>query len=228
MALSPPDRAARAAGLSWDGPVRAGGCGGDGRVSVGQDEAAAAPDAPAEESAPEFPPQRGPETAAPHRVPAQRPDADADEDRDEDRDRPAGGESEPGAGTGADPDDADDAAVPVAEVRAQAETQAESEPQAQAQPQAQDGSGTSAEAQPPDPATGGLGVRERGVLDFERRRWKHVGAKEQAIRDEFGLSPTHYYQILNALLDDPAALAYRPTLVNRLRRARDAKRRERR
>jgi hypothetical protein len=76
-------------------------------------------------------------------------------------------------------------------------------------------------------AAPGLGARERAVLAFERRRWKHVGAKEQAIRDEFGLSPTNYYQILNALLDDPAALAHSPALVNRLRRARDARRRER-
>ena len=73
----------------------------------------------------------------------------------------------------------------------------------------------------------GLGARERAVLVFERRRWKHVGAKEQAIRDEFGISPTHYYQILNALLDDPAALADSPALVNRLRRVREARRLER-
>ena len=74
----------------------------------------------------------------------------------------------------------------------------------------------------------GLGARERAVLDFERRRWKHAGAKEQAIRDEFELSATRYYQILNALLDDPAALAYSPALVGRLRRIREARGRARR
>jgi hypothetical protein len=73
-----------------------------------------------------------------------------------------------------------------------------------------------------------LGARERAVLDFERRRWKHTGAKEQAIRDEFELSATRYYQILNALLDDPAALAYSPALVGRLRRIREARGRARR
>jgi hypothetical protein len=73
-----------------------------------------------------------------------------------------------------------------------------------------------------------LGARERAVLDFERRRWKHAGAKEQAIRDTFDLSATRYYQILNALLDEPAALAYAPALVGRLRRIRDARRRARR
>jgi hypothetical protein len=73
-----------------------------------------------------------------------------------------------------------------------------------------------------------LGARERAVLDFERRRWKHAGAKEQAIRDTFELSATGYYQILNALLDEPAALAYAPALVGRLRRIRDARRQARR
>lgn len=72
-----------------------------------------------------------------------------------------------------------------------------------------------------------LAPRERAVLDFESRRWKHAGQKEQAIRDTFELSPTNYFQILNALLDDPAALAYRPTLVARLRRLREDRRRER-
>lgn len=82
------------------------------------------------------------------------------------------------------------------------------------------------EAEPgtPDPRAVPLGARERAVLDFELRQWKHPGAKEEAIRATFGLSATAYHQILNALLDDPAALAYRPTLVARLRRVRDARR----
>ena len=47
-----------------------------------------------------------------------------------------------------------------------------------------------------------------------------AGAKETAIRDRFGLSPTRYYQVLNALVDRPAALAADPLLVRRLRRLR--------
>ena len=74
---------------------------------------------------------------------------------------------------------------------------------------------------PPAPPL--LSARERAVLDFERKRWKHAGAKEEAIRSELGLSPTNYFQILNALLDDPAALAYNPTLVGALRRRREAR-----
>lgn len=70
--------------------------------------------------------------------------------------------------------------------------------------------------------------RERQVLAFERRWWRHAGAKEQAIRDTFGLSATRYYQILNGLLDNPAALAADPVLVNRLRRLRAARVRTRR
>jgi Protein of unknown function (DUF3263) len=62
--------------------------------------------------------------------------------------------------------------------------------------------------------------RERELLDFEKQWWRRPGAKEQAIRDRFDLPPTRYYQLLNALLDRPAALAYDPALVNRLRRLR--------
>jgi hypothetical protein len=73
-----------------------------------------------------------------------------------------------------------------------------------------------------------LSDRERDVLAFEKQWWRHAGAKEQAIRDRFGLSPTRYYQILNALLDRPAALAEDPVLVQRLRRLRASRTRSRR
>ncbi len=75
--------------------------------------------------------------------------------------------------------------------------------------------------------TAGLTERQRAIVDFERRWWKHAGAKEQAIRDRFELSPTRYYQLLNALLDEPAALAYDPVTVGRLRRLRAARTRRR-
>ncbi|ROT26264.1 DUF3263 domain-containing protein [Micromonospora sp. HM5-17] len=69
--------------------------------------------------------------------------------------------------------------------------------------------------------------REREILAFERRWWRHAGAKEQAIRDAFDISATRYYQILNGLLDNPAALAAEPVLVARLRRLRAARSRGR-
>lgn len=74
---------------------------------------------------------------------------------------------------------------------------------------------------------GMLDVRSCMTLDLERRRWKRPGHKAQAIRELFGETETRYHQRLNALLDDPAALAYAPTVVNRLRRLRDERRRTR-
>nr|WP_323369034.1 DUF3263 domain-containing protein [Streptomyces alkaliterrae] len=71
---------------------------------------------------------------------------------------------------------------------------------------------------------GELGTRERAVLAMERRGWSGPGAKERAVREELGMSPTRYYQLLNALLDDEAALRHDPVTVNRLRARRDAAR----
>jgi hypothetical protein len=72
-----------------------------------------------------------------------------------------------------------------------------------------------------------LGEWDRSVLAFERQWWRHAGAKEEAIRREFGVGPTAYYQLLSRLLDDPAALAYDPMLVKRLQRQRASRRRRR-
>ena len=66
----------------------------------------------------------------------------------------------------------------------------------------------------------GLTEREQRILAFERKWWRHAGAKEQAIRDAFDLSSTRYYQLLNGLLDKPAAIEAEPMLVARLRRLR--------
>jgi hypothetical protein len=77
------------------------------------------------------------------------------------------------------------------------------------------------------PAGGGLGERDCEILSFERQWWQYAGAKEQAIRDNFDMSATRYYQVLNALIDRPAALAHDPLLVKRLRRLRSARQRAR-
>ncbi|MQS12854.1 DUF3263 domain-containing protein [Streptomyces kaniharaensis] len=71
---------------------------------------------------------------------------------------------------------------------------------------------------------GELSERDRAVLELEGRQWRTAGAKERAIREELGLSGTRYYQLLNALLDRPEAVAHAPVLVNRLRRVREARR----
>jgi hypothetical protein len=73
----------------------------------------------------------------------------------------------------------------------------------------------------------GLARRDREILAFERQWWKYAGAKEQAIRELFDMSSTRYYQVLNALIDSPAALAADPMLVKRLRRLRAARQRQR-
>ena len=67
---------------------------------------------------------------------------------------------------------------------------------------------------------GELSARDAEILAFERQWWKFAGAKEQAIRDKFQMSATRYYQVLNALIDKPEALAHDPLLVKRLRRLR--------
>ncbi len=74
---------------------------------------------------------------------------------------------------------------------------------------------------------GELNQRDAELLAFERQWWKFAGAKEQAIRDKFGMSATRYYQVLNALIDKPEALAQDPLLVKRLRRLRATRQRNR-
>jgi hypothetical protein len=72
-----------------------------------------------------------------------------------------------------------------------------------------------------------LTERDRQILSFERQWWKYAGAKEQAVRDLFDMSPTRYYQVLNNLIDTPAALVADPMLVKRLRRLRTTRQRAR-
>ena len=72
-----------------------------------------------------------------------------------------------------------------------------------------------------------LSQRDRQILEFERQWWKYAGAKEQAIRELFDMCATRYYQIINALIDNPDALAFDPMLVKRLRRMRAARQRAR-
>ena len=78
-----------------------------------------------------------------------------------------------------------------------------------------------------DSGEDGLTRRDREILAFERQWWKYAGAKEQAIRELFDMSATRYYQVLNALIDTPAALAADPMLVKRLRRLRASRQRQR-
>lgn len=79
----------------------------------------------------------------------------------------------------------------------------------------------------PSAGVGALAERDQHILGFERQWWRYAGAKEQSIRDEFDMSATRYYQVLNALIDRPEALAYDPMLIKRLRRLRATRQRTR-
>ena len=73
----------------------------------------------------------------------------------------------------------------------------------------------------------GLTDRDREMLEFERQWWKYPGAKDTAIRERFDMSPTRYYQVLDALIDRPEAMSHDAQVVNRLRRLREARREQR-
>ena len=81
------------------------------------------------------------------------------------------------------------------------------------------------DAEQPDASA--LSQRDLAILEFERQWWRHAGAKEEAIRDVFGLSAARYYQLLNAVIDSPAAVRHDPMLIKRLQRARDARKQSR-
>ncbi|OZE35674.1 MULTISPECIES: DUF3263 domain-containing protein [unclassified Rhodococcus (in: high G+C Gram-positive bacteria)] len=65
--------------------------------------------------------------------------------------------------------------------------------------------------------------QQEEILKFEKRWYTAPGNKEADIRDQLDLSAVRYYQLLNALLDDPDALKADPVLVKRLRRIRDSR-----
>ena len=72
-----------------------------------------------------------------------------------------------------------------------------------------------------------LTQRDAEILDFERSWWRHAGVKEQAIKERFDMSATRYYQILNDLLENPAASAHDPILIKRLKRLRAYRQKQR-
>lgn len=72
-----------------------------------------------------------------------------------------------------------------------------------------------------------LSEREREILDFEGSWWCEPGTKQAGIRSRFSLSPTRYYQLLSQLISSPAAVAYDPLVVRRLRRTQTRRRRAR-
>jgi hypothetical protein len=69
-----------------------------------------------------------------------------------------------------------------------------------------------------------LTEREHAILAMATRRFVFAGSREQAVRTELGLTDTRYAQLLNAVIDKPAALVAEPVLVKRLRRLRETRR----
>lgn len=68
---------------------------------------------------------------------------------------------------------------------------------------------------------------DRDILEFEQDWVSHAGVKETAVRERFDLTPTGYHQLLNRLIDLPAAEEHAPRLVRRLRRLRTARQEQR-
>lgn len=67
----------------------------------------------------------------------------------------------------------------------------------------------------------------RAVLEFERDAPGLDATRERALRERFGVSPARYHQALDRALERPEALEYDPSLVLRLRRVREDRRRRR-
>jgi len=71
---------------------------------------------------------------------------------------------------------------------------------------------------------GALTDRERRVLELERGWWRYAATKDEAVREQVGMTLGEYHPFLNALLDRPEAMEHDPLLVKRLRRLRSARR----
>lgn len=63
-----------------------------------------------------------------------------------------------------------------------------------------------------------LSPDDRALLDSMDEWRAQGGSILNVIAERFHIPPTEYFQRVAALIDNPAALAYRPLLVNRLRR----------
>ena len=81
----------------------------------------------------------------------------------------------------------------------------------------------------PDPSdpVGQLSVRDAEILAFERQWWKFAGAKGKPCGSSSACRLPATDHTLNALIDQPAALAQDPLLVKRLRRLRASRQRSR-
>ena len=75
--------------------------------------------------------------------------------------------------------------------------------------------------------TAGLTVRDHMTLRLAAAPYRYPARREADALDLLGLRPTPFWAAVDRLLDHPAALAAYPADVHRLRRLRDARRRQR-
>lgn len=67
-------------------------------------------------------------------------------------------------------------------------------------------------------ATAQLADEDLAILRFAGQWWADPAARDQAIRERFGISPVRFHQRLAHLVKQPAAQAAEPVIVGRLRR----------
>ncbi|QDZ41885.1 DUF3263 domain-containing protein [Corynebacterium sp. sy039] len=59
------------------------------------------------------------------------------------------------------------------------------------------------------------------LIEYENTAPRTITKKEESIRQELGISPVRYYQLLNRALEQPEVMEHYPVLASRLRRKRD-------
>lgn len=63
-----------------------------------------------------------------------------------------------------------------------------------------------------------LTPRDEAILALEESWPKHTGRKEEAIRSRFAMPAARYYQLVQGLASNPAAVAAHPQLTARIQR----------
>ena len=72
-----------------------------------------------------------------------------------------------------------------------------------------------------------LSEHDLALLEFSRRRWTSAGRRDAALLATFGMPAPAYAAELARILAHPDAEAYDAALVRRLRRLKEARRRDR-
>lgn len=68
------------------------------------------------------------------------------------------------------------------------------------------------------------GPTHTAMLEFERTRWKQLGARDTAISERFQMLLVEYNATLAWVLEQPQAMEYDPECVTWLRKKRDQRR----